>query len=65
MACNPHYKCMQGIITHEDVKSEGCGLPSACLVVASESDDIASVFHIIVILLEVCKDLTGALVQRQ
>lgn len=65
MACNPQYESMNGIITHEDIKGESCGLPSARLVIASESDDITSVFHVIVILFEIRKDLTGALIQGQ
>lgn len=56
---------MNGIITHEDVKGESCGLPSARLVIAGKSDDIASVFHVIVVLFEIRKDLTSALIQRQ
>ena len=53
------------MITHEDIEGESCGLPSACLVIARESDDIASIFHIIIILLEVGKDLSCSLIQGQ
>lgn len=54
-----------GSLTHEDIEGESCGLSSACLVVTSEPDDIASVFHIIIILFEVGKDLSCSLIQGQ
>ena len=52
-------------LTHENVEGECCSLPSASLVVASESDDISSILYIIIILLEVCKDLLCTLIQGQ
>lgn len=53
------------LFTHEDIEGESCGLSSACLVVTRESNDIASVFHIIIVLFEVGKNLPCSLIQGQ
>ena len=53
------------LITHEDIEGESSSLPSARLVVASESDDVAGILHIIIVLFEVRKDLSCPLIQGE
>ncbi len=49
-------------LTHEHVKGQSSSLTPASFVVASEPDDITSIFDIIVVLLEICKYLPCSLI---
>ena len=55
----------QAGLTHEDVECKGCCLASAGLVVTNKPDDIPRLLDIVIILLEICKDLSRTLVQWQ